>query len=249
MTDWRRRAKSLEEDLRELAAAVSHDLRAPVRALDGFSRAVAEDAAGDAEERQRHLQFIRDSSRRLSQQIEGLVGLCRLSVVELQIETVDLTALAREILSDLAASQPERTVTVEIAEGLSTTGDPELLRVLYQSLLDNAWKFTANEHEARIRVGSRPREGEGAGQGGAGQDDVRPVFFVADSGVGFSLTNADRLFLPFSRLHPAALYPGLGLGLARARRVIARHGGTLWAESAPATGATFCFVLGDPDLE
>ena len=227
--------------MQELAAAISHDLRAPLRALDGFSRAVMEQSASeldgqgppDSDERSRHLGFIRESSRRLGQQIEAVVGLCRLSTIELRVQPVDLTALARSVIAELAAGQPGREVEVEVEDGLAASGDPELLRVLLVSLIGNAWKYTEGAAEARIRIGQR-REGE------------RQVFFVTDSGAGFSMNGAERLFRPFTRLHPPALFPGLGVGLARARRVVVRHGGRIWAESSPDTGATFRFVLGDP---
>ena len=229
--DYQARCAALEQDLRELSAAIAHDLRAPVRALDGFSRALVDDAGGDPDEQRRHLQFIRESARRLGQQIDALVGLCRLSVVELRVQPVDLSALAGNALADLAAADPGRSVEVQVEADLSAVGDPDLLRVLMESLIGNAWKFSRAEPQARIRVGQRE-------QGG------RRAFFVSDSGAGFAMSNASRLFLPFSRLHPPAQFPGLGVGLARARRAVLRHGGRIWPESTPGGGATFWFVLG-----
>jgi signal transduction histidine kinase len=228
---YKARCEALERDLRELSVAISHDLRAPVRALDGFSRALADEPAGDPSERARHLQLIRESAQRLGQQVDALVGLCRLSLVELREQPVDLTALAGSVAADLRAAQPDRPVVVQISEGLATCGDPVLLRILLESLMSNAWKFTGAEREAFIRVGQRQEEG-------------RPAFFVADSGVGFALGASSRLFHPFARLHPPSLYPGLGVGLARARRVVQRHGGRIWPESSPGAGATFLFTLG-----
>jgi signal transduction histidine kinase len=229
--DYKARCQALEQDLRELLVAISHDLRAPVRALDGFSRALIEEPEGDQEERARHLQFIRDSARRLGEQVDALVGLCRLSLLELRLQPVDLTALAGQVVADLTAASPRRGMEVRISEGLVARGDPDLLRILLESLISNAWKFTSTEREARVQVGQREEGG-------------RAVFFVADSGVGFALGGSARLFDPFARLHPPALFPGLGMGLARARRVVQRHGGRIWAESTPAGGATFHFTLG-----
>lgn len=233
---YKARCEALERDLRELSLAISHDLRAPVRALDGFSRALGEEPAGDPEERARYLSFIKESAGRLGQQVDALVGLCRLSLVELRPQAVDLTALASGLLSGLASAEPARVVKAQVAPGLVAEGDPDLLRVLLETLLSNAWKFSSGAHPAHIQVGQR-------------QEGGRTVFFVSDSGAGFSMSASSRLFSPFARLHPPSLFPGLGVGLARARRVVQRHGGLIWAESTPGAGATFHFTLAGRGLE
>ncbi len=231
MTDWQRRSEELERDLRELAAAMAHDLRAPLRAVDGFSRALAGELAGRLEGNgERYLGLVRDSARQTGKLIEGMVALARLSVAPLQPQAVELRALAGPVLADLAAGDPGRPVEVEVADALPVQGDPPLLQVLLESLLSNAWKFTGAAAPARIQLGAR-------------QEPGRLVYFVADNGVGFDPARSERLFQPFCRLHPAAEYPGLGLGLARARRAVSRHGGAIWATGAPGAGATFSFTL------
>jgi signal transduction histidine kinase len=231
MTDWQRRCETLEAEVRELAAAMAHDLRAPLRAVDGFSRALAGECAGRLEgDAERYLGLVRDSARQTGVLIEGLVVLARLSVTPLRRQAIDLGALARPVLADLRAAEPERTVEVRIDEALPVEGDGALLQVLLESLLSNAFKFTRTVPHAHVELGCH-------------QEGDRRIHYVSDSGVGFDMGRAERMFEPFCRLHPTAEFPGLGLGLARARRVVRRHGGEIWASAARGAGATFSFTL------
>jgi signal transduction histidine kinase len=231
VTDWEKKYAQLESDLRELTAAMSHDLRAPIRAVDGFARALASACDDQLPPSARHyLEQVRDSSRRTGQLVDGLVALARLSLTPLRPQTVDLRPLAQEVLAELQATEPDRVVEAQVAPELSVQGDAQMLRLLLQSLLSNAWKFTGAAQPARIRLDRRQEEG-------------RLVFEVADNGAGFDMNRRDRLFEPFCRLHPAHEHPGIGLGLACARRVVRRHGGDIWARGSPGEGATFSFTL------
>lgn len=145
--------------------------------------------------------------------------------------TVDLSALALEVAGDLAAAEPERSVDLEVEPGLTSSGDPGLLRVVLEQLLANAWKFTVGTTAARVRVGAEPGE--------------PPAFFVSDNGAGFDPRYADKLFAPFQRLHSATEFPGNGIGLATVQRIVSRHGGTLSATGSPGLGARFCFSIPD----
>jgi signal transduction histidine kinase len=234
VTDWEKQYAHLEMDLRELAAAMSHDLRAPIRAVDGFSRALAGACGAElSESAQHYLQQVRDSSRRTGELVEGLVALARLSVTTLRRQAVDLQPLARQVLAELQAAEPGRTLEAQLAPELWVEGDAQLLRMLLHSLLSNAWKFTRADQPVRVRLDQRLDEG-------------RAIFAVVDRGVGFDMNRRERLFEPFCRLHATHEYPGLGLGLARARRVVHRHGGEIWAHAAPGEGATFSFTLTSP---
>ena len=163
--------------------------------------------------------------------IDDMLSLSRITRAPLQRERVDLTALARRILAELAARDPERSVDARVADGLCAEGDPGLLAALLQNLLDNAWKFTSKQAHARIEVGREERNGE-------------RVFLVRDDGAGFEMSYARKLFTPFQRLHHEAEFPGTGIGLATVHRIAARHLGRVWAEAALGQGATFFFTLG-----
>jgi signal transduction histidine kinase len=233
MTDWEARAQDLEQELRDLATALSHDLRAPLRALDGFSQVLLEQYGDAVEEPGRqYLRFVRDGAVDLGRQLTALVELLRLATAELQPTRVDLGALARDAVAALRATEPGRQVDVVIGEGLVALGDARLLRTLFDCLLGNAWKFTRTRPRAHIVLG----RGSSAAE-----------LFVRDDGIGFDMSYASRLFQPFGRLHAAGDGAGLGMGLARARRVVHRHGGRLWAAAAPGAGATFTFTLGAVD--
>jgi signal transduction histidine kinase len=234
MSAEQERAQALEQELRDLAAALSHDLRAPLRALDGFSQVLLEQYGQVIDEQgQQYLRFIRDGAIDFGRQLTALVELLRLTTGELRPTRVDLGGLARDALAALRAAEPGRKVDVTIADGLVATGDTRLLRTLVGGLVDNAWKFTRRRADARIAIG----RGEDAGQ---------QVIFVRDNGVGFDMAYAARLFQPFGRLHASADGSGMGMGLARARRVVLRHGGRLLGVGAPDAGATFSFTLGEP---
>lgn len=230
----RERTAQLEASNKELEAfaySVSHDLRAPLRGMDGFSKALLEDYSDRIDETGRdYLERIRAASRHMAELIDEMLQLSRITRSEIRREKVDLSARAREIARGLAQRQPERRVDIVIKEGLTAEGDPQLLEVVLDNLLGNAWKFTSRHETARIEFGSIERDG-------------RRVYFVRDDGAGFDPAYAGRLFAPFQRLHAAREFEGTGIGLATVQRIIRRHGGEIWAEGAVEKGATFYFTL------
>jgi PAS domain S-box-containing protein len=230
----RERTAQLAETNRELESfsySVSHDLRAPLRGIDGFCEAVEEDEESTLSPAARgYLARVRRASARMGQLIDDLLRLSRLSRLELRREPVDLTALAHAVVAELAARGPERGVEVRIQPDLRLDADPRLVRVLLENLLGNAWKFTQRVERPRIELSATPREG-------------RTLYCVRDNGVGFDMKYADKLFGPFQRLHEARDFPGTGIGLATVQRVVHRHGGQIWAESVPGQGAAFFFSL------
>jgi PAS domain S-box-containing protein len=231
------RTQWLEATNRELEAfsySVSHDLRAPLRALDGFSLVLLEDYADkiDAQGRD-YLRRVRAASNKMAELIDALLALAQVTRAPLREETVDLTALAEEIVADLRTGDPARQVETTIAPGLTTPGDARLLRGALENLLSNAWKFTGKTETPRIEVGTAPSL----------EPAKEAVFFVRDNGAGFDMAHADRLFGAFQRLHGQAEFAGIGIGLASVQRIIARHGGRVWAEGQPGQGATFYFAL------
>jgi PAS domain S-box-containing protein len=218
-------------ELDAFAYSVSHDLRAPLRSIDGFSQALLEDYAGKLDQAGRdYLQRVRAASQRMATLIDDLLNLSRVTRSEMVIGHVDLSELARELSAEFAAGEPGRKVDVVIAPGLEARGDQGLLRVALQNLMGNAWKFTGKRTDARIEVGMVAANGERA-------------YFVRDNGAGFDMTYAPKLFGAFQRLHRATEFPGTGVGLATVQRIIHRHGGRVWAESAVDRGATFYFTL------
>jgi PAS domain S-box-containing protein len=230
----RQRTAELEASTRELDAfaySVSHDLRAPLRSLEGFSQVLLEDFAGDlTEEAQRYLGRIQANVARMAQMIDDLLHLSRATRSQLRREHTDLTGMAREVIAELAAQHPDRTVRAEIPDGLITRADPHLVRLVLQNLIGNAWKFTAHTEDAAIRLGvSR--------WGGV------DVFSVEDNGAGFDMAYAHKMFDPFQRLHSAAEFEGTGIGLAIVARIVTRHGGRIRADGTPGGGATFRFSL------
>lgn len=233
--DLRRRATQLENANRELEAfsySVSHDLRAPLRSISGFSQVLTEDCA-DAlgAEGQDYLRRISDASQRMAQLIDDLLDLSRLSRGEVRRVPVDLSALARAVIDDLVAAHPERTVKVAIAPGLEAEADPHLVRTVLVNLLGNAWKYTNRKDSARIELGAT-EDAEG-----------QPAFFVRDDGAGFDMAYSDKLFGAFQRLHGMKDFPGTGVGLATVQRIVHKHGGRVWAEGVVDQGATFYFTL------
>jgi light-regulated signal transduction histidine kinase (bacteriophytochrome) len=235
MTDWQRRCESLQQELQSLVHAVSHDLRAPLRAADGFSRVLLTRHAAQLDPQALdYLQRIRAATALMGSHIDGLTRLARVTTAELRPQQVDLSALARNVLDELRDAQPERQVEVRLADGLEVEGDLQLMRTLMSNLVGNAWKFTEKHPAATIEVGRQ-------------QTGAELVHFIRDTGAGFDMAYASHLFEPFGRMHPEADYPGVGIGLAIARRIIHRHGGRLWASSAPNAGATFFFTLGSLD--
>nr|WP_296071679.1 ATP-binding protein [uncultured Actinoplanes sp.] len=230
----RQRTAELEASTRELDAfaySVSHDLRAPLRSLEGFSQVLLEDYADDlADEAQGYLRRIQANVERMAQMIDDLLHLSRATRSQLRREPTDLTALSREIAAELASTDPGRTVDVRIPDGLRTQGDPHLIRLVLQNLLGNAWKFTARRPDATIEVGTHL------------QDNVQ-VFSVRDNGAGFDEKYAGKMFDPFQRLHAATEFEGSGIGLAIVHRIVTRHGGQIRAVGVPGEGATFRFSL------
>lgn len=231
----RQRTEQLAEANRNLEAftySVSHDLRAPLRALSGFSEALIEDYGdrleGDA---RRYAERIRAASEQLSHLIDDLLKLSRLSRAEMKLQPVDLSAEVTAILADLHARDPGRQVTCDVQGGVVASADHNLIRVVLQNLLENAWKFTARREDARIEFGARAASGTGT------------CYFVRDNGAGFDPAAAGKLFQPLERLHAASEFPGSGIGLASVRRIIERHGGTVRGEGSPGAGAEFCFTL------
>ena len=235
--DLARRYAELEAANRELEAfsySVSHDLRAPLRAIDGFSQALLEDCEPALDDRSKdYLRRIRAATRRMGDLIDDLLALSRVTRQEMRRERVDLSALARSVVAQLRRSEPTRSVAVHIADGLVAEGDSHLLRLVLENLLGNAWKFTAREPEARVEFGALDEGG-------------RPVFYVRDNGVGFDMAYAHKLFGPFQRLHAMSDFPGTGIGLATVQRIVTRHGGRVWAVGEEGKGATFFFTLEEP---
>lgn len=221
----------LERELNSLIYSVSHDVRAPLRSIDGFSQALLEDYGEmlDATA-QGYIERVRANTRRINGYIEHLLSLSRLCRADLRRETVDLSAIASTLCEKLQQGVPGRRVSWTVEPGLTAQGDRELLTHCLRHLLENAWKFTSGRDEALVHCGSV------RGQTG--------VFFVRDNGVGLDMHFAGKLFGAFQRMHPPEEFPGAGIGLASAQRILLRHGGRIWVEAAPDAGATFFFTVG-----
>ncbi|MBX3266124.1 MAG: PAS domain S-box protein [Acidobacteria bacterium] len=224
-----RKLETLNRELEAFSYSVSHDLRAPLRAMDGFSQAVLEDYADKLDENGvDYLNRIRSASQRMASMIDSLLGLSRVSRSALSIGTTDLTSMAREIASDLAAASPDRIVEVSIEDGLTAKCDARLARIALENMLGNAWKFTSKTENASVSFSRGPEPGE---------------FVIRDNGAGFEATYADTIFGAFSRLHRSDEFEGTGIGLATVYRIIQMHGGTIRAESEPGQGAAFFFTF------
>jgi signal transduction histidine kinase len=227
--------RDLEHKNRELESfsyAVSHDLRAPLRRIDSFSRAVLESQGERLDEAGRKfLSRVREASQQMSQLIDDVLHLSRVTRAEMREQEVDLSELAAMILGRLQEAEPARQVEIKIRPAVVVTGDGQLLRIALENLLENAWKFTGKQPETRIELGVSQASGE-------------PTYFIRDNGAGFDMTYAARLFGPFQRLHSQQDFPGSGIGLATVQRIIHRHGGRVWAEGLVGQGATFYFTLG-----
>jgi PAS domain S-box-containing protein len=229
-----RRTEQLDAATRELEAfaySISHDVRAPVRAIDGFSAMLVEDAGDRLTEADlEHLGRVREAARRLGQLIDDLLGLSRVSRRDMRRERCDLSALAARVGEELRAEHPHRTVELTVQPGLSADADPALARSILRELLDNAWKFTGRRETAHVEVGALDADGERA-------------FYVRDDGVGFDMRHAGHLFGAFQRMHAAGEFEGDGIGLATVQRLVRRHGGRVWAEAEVDEGAAFFFTL------
>lgn len=233
----RKRTAALESANRELESfsySVSHDLRSPLRSIDGFSHALLEEYGDRFDDMARdYLTRLRRASQRMGMLIDDLLLLSRVGRSAMEFREIDLSAMTRAILDDLCHDFPEHGVTVMIEDGMRLAGDARLIQQLMENLLANAWKFTSKRQDARIEVGSRKdRRGQA-------------IFHVRDNGVGFDMRYADKLFGAFQRLHSDAEFAGTGVGLATAQRIVNRHGGRIWAESRPGEGAVFYFTLGE----
>ncbi len=219
-------------ELESFSYSVSHDLRAPLRAINGFSRIIEEDHAGQMDDAGRALlQRVSAAAKRMGQLIEDLLKLSRISRQEIRTAAVNLSALVHEVAEELQAGEPGRRVEWRIAARVEVGGDPGLLRVALQNLVGNAWKYSAKRDVARIEFG-------------VAEDDGLSIYFVRDNGAGFDMNRADKLFGAFQRLHRPEEFPGNGIGLATVARIIRRHGGEVWADSKVDEGATFHFCLG-----
>jgi len=235
---------NLERQAAELAAAnkeleafsysVSHDLRAPLRGIDGFSAIIARLYADKLDARGKELlERLQGSAERMGRLIDDLLKLSRMSRKEMKFETVDLSELARGVMERVTRAEPGRQAELRIAEGLTTVGDAGLIAILFENLISNAWKFSSKRADTLVEFGSETRSGG-------------KVFFVRDNGVGFDMSLASKLFTPFQRLHAMSEFPGTGIVLATAHRIVARHGGRIWAEASPGLGATIFFTLPEP---
>ncbi len=230
----RQRTAALEQSNRQLAAfsySVSHDLRAPLRAINGFCQALEEDY-GPALDKDGvgYLKRVRRASERMGELIDSMVELTSLSRASVRRARTDLTAISRDIANELTETDTQRQVTFDISPDLVTSADSKLVRILLAHLLDNAWKFTRETNDARISVGATDEDGHTA-------------YFVDDNGIGFDMTHAAKLFTPFHRLHPSDEYEGFGIGLATAKHIVELHGGHMWADAVPGRGVAIHFTL------
>ena len=232
------RTRELSEanaELESFSYSVSHDLRAPLRAIEGFARVLGDRYGGVLDEAGRdYLQRVRGAAARMSELIESMLKLARVGRGEVRRETLDLSRMARDILAELRAAEPGREVDAMIAPELRAMGDPVLVRALLQNLLGNAWKFTRDRARPHIEFAAGERRGERA-------------FYVRDNGIGFSQAYADKLFRPFQRVHAEEAFAGEGIGLASVKRIVERHGGNVSAEGTEGEGATFWFTLPEGD--
>ena len=228
------RTQQLESANRELEAfayAVSHDLRAPLRSISGFSQTLRETAVDTLDSQTLHyLQRIQDASGKMAHLIDDLLQLSRIQRSEMTPRRVDLSQLFTQAVAAVTERYPGRIVHVDIEPGMSGYGDPRLLGIAIENLMDNAWKYTVNASNAQVTIGQREVDGE-------------RHFYISDNGVGFNMAYAGKLFAPFQRLHSEAQFPGTGIGLCTVQRILRRHEGRIWAESEVNVGTTFWFTL------
>ncbi len=224
-------AEAASRELEAFSYSVAHDLRAPLRSINGFSHALIEDFGGTlGDDAKSYLNRISDSAQQMGHLIDSLLDLARINRSDLSRRRVDLSALVRHAAATLQSSEPDRPVQLIIEDGLFAEGDARLLDVMIDNLLHNAWKFTAGKAEPRIEFG-------------ADRSDAGQIFFIRDNGAGFDMDHATQLFKPFQRLHRADEFEGTGIGLATVQRIVQRHGGRIWGHGEPAVGATFYFKL------
>ena len=225
---------ALNKEMESFSYSVSHDLRSPLRSIDGFSQILLEDYQDKLDsEAQNYLDRIRMETMRMAQLIDNMLGLSRLNRAELHKEELDLSKIARETANLLREQEPHRNVVFEIQDKIITNADKSLMRSVLQNLMGNAWKYTSKHSAARIEFGTQ-------------QENSKTVYFVKDDGAGFKMQYSNKLFGVFQRLHGVHEFPGSGVGLATVQRIIHRHGGEVWAEAEVEQGATFYFTLGQP---
>lgn len=228
-------------ELDAISYAVSHDFRAAIHGIASCSQIVVDDFASSLnEDARRWLEHIHEDAVQLDKFTQALLELSRASRRTLNPAEIDLTTMARQIVTDLTSESRGRSVEFQILEGLKSRGDCVLIQTLLRNLLDNAWKFTSKITKGKVEFGCLPWDAAGR---------ATTVFYIRDNGVGFDMAHADRLFVPFQRLHRDPLYEGNGIGLATVRRIAHRHGGKTWAEGAPGAGATFFFTLGGHQVQ
>ena len=228
--------EAANQELEAFSYSVSHDLRGPLRGIDGFSGALLSDYRDCLDPTGQHyLTRIRQGAQRMGQLIEDLLKLSRINRNGLELTIVNMSGLCHQVVGELLRANPERQFQVVIEPGLVVRADRRMLQVVLENLLGNAWKFTARSAQPRVEVGATTRT------------DGSPCWFIQDNGAGFDMEYAGKLFQPFQRLHANTDYEGTGIGLAIVQRIIHRHGGEVWAEATPGLGATFYFSL--PGLE
>jgi PAS domain S-box-containing protein len=233
LTQARDAAEVANRELESFSYSVAHDLRAPLRSIDGFSQALLEDCSDKLDEDGRkYLRFVRQSAQLMAQLIDDMLTLSRVTRHPIEWQNIDLTALARASWERLERSDPGRSIQFSVEEKMTARGDPRLLGVVLDNLLGNARKFTSKRAGARVEVGRTTADG-------------RDAYFVRDNGAGFDMAYAGKLFGAFQRLHPASDFEGTGVGLATVQRIVHRHGGRVWGEGRVDAGATFTFTLGD----
>nr|WP_231374478.1 MULTISPECIES: ATP-binding protein [unclassified Polaromonas] len=226
--------EAANQALEAFSYSVSHDLRAPLKTIDGFSHLLERAVADKAGEKGKHyMDRIRSGVRHMGELIDGLLALAQLSRDTLQFSEVDMSTMARRIAQECQEHEPHRQAQICIQDAMVATGDRRLLGVVMQNLLNNAWKFTSKHELTHIEVGS------------TASADNETVYFVKDNGAGFDMAYAEKLFGTFERLHSPSDFAGTGIGLATVKRVIDRHGGRVWAEGKVNDGAMFCFTLAD----
>jgi len=231
LMDQAARLDAINKVLEEFNYSVAHELFAPLRRISGFTQEIKRHCVEEIDiEGVKKLDSILECTQQMNELIDGLMQLSKLSHVELQPETVDLSRIATDIADELTLCAPSRRVAFAIKPQLCVTGDASLLKIAMRKLIDNAWKFTANTESPLIEFGDVDLASQ-------------QVFYVRDNGIGFDMANYRRLFHPFQRLHDAPLYPGNGIGLTAVKRIIDRHGGRIWAEGTREKGATFYFTL------
>jgi len=231
LADTNQQLAAANKELEAFAYSVSHDLRAPLRSVDCFSQIIIEEYADKLDDDgAKYLQRIRAGAKTMSQLIDDLLNLARLSRTQLNREPVHLSSIALSIVNEWRDREPDRVMKAAIAPDVQAPGDARLLRVVLDNLLGNAWKFTGKRENACLEFGAVNQRGQ-------------TVYFIRDNGAGFDMAYSSQLFAPFQRLHQATEFEGSGIGLATVQRIIQRHGGSIWAEGSVGQGATFYFTL------